>query len=345
VAVLARGDKWGELVILRGGHVAFTRSLTGQALASEAAMLGELRRNLAVFAGQSPQGPVQAVFVAEGEMPGGWAGRLRAALSVPVQAFDPIAGAAADVPPEARGCFAGLAGLAALRARSAELPVNFLEPRQPRQGSDPNKKMLAIIGAAAAVLLVAGLAYGLLLVSDKEKTRRALVNDKTSLEDELRGLEDVSKRVKAVRDWQDKGVNWLDELYDLTAAFPDPAGTEVVHLVGAPVEQSKGSKKKTVAEMQLTILTESSKAVQGTLTGQIQALNHREVALVQPKGATGPRNRKAEQYLVKVLIERVPPEKFTLQIDAPSYQRRAKPREDVPFDFGGGMMGGFGGFQ
>jgi Tfp pilus assembly PilM family ATPase len=35
IAILVRGDKWGELVILRDGQVAFTRSLSGMGLKSE----------------------------------------------------------------------------------------------------------------------------------------------------------------------------------------------------------------------------------------------------------------------------------------------------------------------
>ena len=33
------------------------------------------------------------------------------------------------------------------------------------------------------------------------------------------------KRIKTVKEWEDKGINWLDEIYETTDRFPDPNGT------------------------------------------------------------------------------------------------------------------------
>ena len=103
VAVLTRGEKWGELVISRDGQVVFARTVSATAIGSETALLGELRRNLAVYNGQNPQQPVEALYVAEAAGPGGWSGRIRAGLTDPVQPFDPLAGVDSHTPPEARG--------------------------------------------------------------------------------------------------------------------------------------------------------------------------------------------------------------------------------------------------
>src|SRR5205807_561704 len=92
-AVLTVGDKGGEFAVARGEALAFARPLAGPALASDAALLGEIRRNLAVYAGQAPQHPVRALYVAEGEAaPGSVADRLRETLAIPVFRFDPLAG-------------------------------------------------------------------------------------------------------------------------------------------------------------------------------------------------------------------------------------------------------------
>ncbi|MCE9530178.1 MAG: hypothetical protein K8T89_03435, partial [Planctomycetes bacterium] len=257
VAILVRGDTWGELVIVRGGQLAFSRSLTGMALNSEQAMLGEIRRNLAVFAGQSGQNAVQTLYVAEGDVPGGWAGRARAGLTIPVQSYDPIAGIASTVPPEHHGCFTGAIGLISTRTRSTELPINFLQPRQPKSQSDPGKRLIAYVAAAAGVLLVAGLGFGLFLEAQKQKERTALQIQKNQIEEDIRNLDDISKRVAGVHEWESKGLNWLDELYDLTARFPDPSGTEVKQMIFQYVDPPKNSKLKHVAEMQLTLGTDS----------------------------------------------------------------------------------------
>jgi hypothetical protein len=355
LAILVRGDKWGELVILRGGQVAFTRSLTGMALGSETAMLGELRRNLAVFAGSSQQNAVQALYVAEGDLAGGWSGRLRAGLSIPVQAFDPVAGAGVETQasPETRGCFAGAVGLAALRARSAELPINFLEPREPRPVSDPGKRLIGLVGAAAAVLVVGGLIAGLVIADQKKNAVAALLTQKLQLEEDLRNMEDGGKRVKAVREWEDKGVNWLDELYDLTYRFPDPANTEVRTLVCGPLEPAKGSKLKYVADMRLDIFTDAVKDVDMLATHMSQDHHYS----VSPKISYGPTQgfrslRKNQKFVFRATVEhRDPvPSQYTLKLTTipplePRGRRdRANGRrpEDAgmldPFDVLGGLQ-------
>lgn len=335
LAILVRGDRWGELVIVRGGQVAFARSLTGQALNSETAMLGEMKRNLAVYAGQAGQKPVQAFFVAEGDVPGGWTGRARAGLTIPVQAFDPIAGVESTVPLDLHGCFAGAVGLIALKARSTPLPINFLEPRQPSAKSDPGKRLIALVGIAAALILVTGLVVGLFLVSRKGSDVVALQNQKRDLDEEIKKLDDVSKRIKAVKDWEDKGVNWLDELYDLTARFPDPSGTEVTQLIGQPFQQAKNSKLLHVAELQLTIFTDTSKTVD-TLIIDMQHDKHYSVGAKQSKGSiSGPGSfsnvRKNLQFLFKTQIEHREPNEYSLKLNnlPPPESTKRRDRSDV----------------
>jgi Tfp pilus assembly PilM family ATPase len=347
MAVLARGDKWGELVLLRGGHVAFTRSLTGLALNSEAAMLGEIKRNLAVFASHSTQ-PVQALFVAEGDAPGGWSGRIRAGLSIPVQSFDPIAEIENDIPPEARGSFAGLAGIAYLRARSAELPVNFIEPREPKSDRDPNKRLFAIVGAAAALLLIGGLGIGRFVVSKKTSQAVALKMQKNELDDDLRNLEESVRRVKAVREWNDKGVNWLDELYDLTARFPDPKGTEVTVLIGQRLDSKNAAAAKYAADLELQVSTEGSDFI-NDLVKQMAQDKHYSVGAKQSKGtlsgAGGAPIQKNQQFTLKFNIARRDPSHYVLKLNAP-VGTRERNRRPPPGEIDGGddMWGGFGQF-
>ena len=150
--------------------------------------------------------------------------------------------------------FAGLVGLTALQARSAELPVNFLSPREPKPVKDPNKRLFAGIAAAALVLIVGGLVYGRYVVSEKAARVLALQNEKSDLEEDVKNLDDVGKRYTVVKDWENKGVNWLDELYDLTVNFPDPATTEVVTLNADPLvagEKKNPSKKVGIITMDI----------------------------------------------------------------------------------------------
>jgi len=346
LAILVRGDKWGELVILRGGQVAFARSLTGMALNSEQAMLGEIRRNLAVFAGTSTTNAVQALYVAEGDVPGGWSGRLRAALTIPVQSFDAIAGVATTLPPEVHGSFTGPVGLAALRARSLELPINFLSPREPKPVSDPGKRLLALIGVAAALLLVGGLAIGLFIVNQRSSTLTALRNQKSGLDDDIKKLDDSVKRVKAVKDWEAKGISWLDELYDLTARFPDLTKAEVVQLIAKPIEQAKNSKNKHTAEMELTMYAGSGKVVDDLSVDMSHDSRYYLVFPKQSKGSAGTfaSSRKSEQYLFRAQIEPREPNKYTLKLQTPPPAESKGKRTAAEQPRENGMAGGVGTF-
>ena len=327
LAVLARGDKWGELVILRGGHVSFARSLTAMAVNSETAMLGEIRRNIAVFAGQASQQAVQALYVAEGEMPGGWSGRLLSGLSIPVQAFDPIAGADAEVEPEHRGSFAGLAGLVALRARSAELPVNFLAPREPKRVTDPNKRVLALVGVCVALVFITVMAIGLWTVGQQSKSAESLRIQKQQLETEIAAYGDTTKRASIAKEWQGKSVSWLDELYDVTEAFPDPAGSEVVKFSGVSgMDPVKGATRKHIGTMELQIHTENERAID-TLNNAIHETAYRETGAAQRKGPTGDRRKNLRLDLFARLIHREPATYHSELKVAPA-TRRERPRDE-----------------
>ena len=123
-------------------------------------LLGDIRRKLTVYAGGAPGHPVQGVYVAEAAS--AWAGRLRAALGLPVNSYDPLAGAALgeqDVPEPLRGRFAGAVGLLAARAADA-IPINFAAPRQPVVAKDPKQRQLIFAALAAFAVLGAGGLYG-----------------------------------------------------------------------------------------------------------------------------------------------------------------------------------------
>jgi hypothetical protein len=234
-AALTVGEKGGEFIVARGDYLAFARSVAGQALASDSALLGEIRRNLAVYAGQAAQHPVRALYVAEGDGASlGVGDRLRDTLAIPVFRFDPLAG---GHPPagSAAGSFAGAAGLLHLYGKTKTLPINFVRPREPKPPVDPNRRVMAWAGAAgAALVLIAGLiGYGMVAARQKEVDR--LAQQKTELDEALVKLDLDERRIAAVDQWQKSEIVWLEELYNLTARFPDITKLRVTEMKGEPI--------------------------------------------------------------------------------------------------------------
>lgn len=219
-AVLTLGPQGGEFTVVRAGQVSFTRSVPAPVLANEALLLGEVRRNLTVYAGQNPGHPVHAVYVAEEEdLIGGWANRLRTGLPVPVHAFDPLASVPEATQTGRRGRFAGAAGLLAGRAADT-LPINFASPRQPKAEVDPRRQQLLLAAIVATLVLGVGGVLGYLAVDSADERLNKLQAEKAGLEESLNQLEPSRKKLEAVDQWAGREVNHLDELFEVTQQFP-----------------------------------------------------------------------------------------------------------------------------
>ncbi len=243
MAVLVRGDKWGEFSIVHKGEMTLSRSISGPPLTNDAALLGEIRRNLAVHANQNPEFPVRALYLAEPDTPGGLRERLQDSLAIPVHAYEPAVGV--PVPDGAAGGLAGPAGLFALKA-SGDLQINFIQPRQPRAPKDPFKKILAFTAAAAVIFLVGLFAFATVKISIKKAKILEQQKQLTASQKLLRDAEPESKRIKALQDWDQTDVNWLDELYDMTARMDkNSKSVRVVSLEFKPAEDHSNSKTKT----------------------------------------------------------------------------------------------------
>lgn len=223
VGVLTLWDGGGEFVVYQGEHLVFSRSVSGMALQSEVGMVGEAKRSLAAFASQSPRERLDALYLCEGHSGGGsWAARLQQSLPVPVHPFDPLAGSqAADaVPTPLRGRFTAAVGLLAARGHGT-LPINFVTPRQPR--AEPSKaRTWVLVGLLFTLLLAAGIGGGLFFLNEGLNRRMAKAkSDEKKFKAEIAAEVQTVNKLKAVDNFRKRDVNWLDTLYDITAATPD----------------------------------------------------------------------------------------------------------------------------
>src|SRR5260370_6977804 len=104
--------------------------MAAPALANESALVGEIRRNLAVYGGQTGEWRVEALYVAERGRRATLADRLRTTLAIPVYRLDPFGGMADEnLPAEKRGAFVGAVGALQAQSQFRVLPINFLKPK------------------------------------------------------------------------------------------------------------------------------------------------------------------------------------------------------------------------
>src|SRR5262249_22095922 len=141
-----------------------------------------------------------------------------------------------------RGGFAGAVGLLHLQATRPALPIDFVNPKQPRPPADPNKRRLVAALAAAAVLLLLGVFFSNRLLAARRAEQANLMAQARELDSTLAALEPDAKHIKALGDWDKAALPWLDELYDLAALFPYRVGLKVTHLNAQPLPPTKNAK-------------------------------------------------------------------------------------------------------
>lgn len=336
IAVLTRGEKWGEFVIARNGQIIFARAITGPALTNDAMLLGEVRRNVAVHANQSPNQPIRAVYLAEPDSPHGLRERLQAALNVPVYAFEPLVGVAAPDGP--RGAAAGCAGLLALRAATSELPINFQKPREPKPPRDPNRRVLILAGAGLAALVLGLGGYAYFKIHQKNQELARLYMNKSQTDRDITTLDPQLRKLKAIEDWQASEIVWLDELYELAYHMPEIDKMRVTQLTATTLDERGNTKNKHVAALSVRGLSGDDPRPLDKFMRELSSDAHYRVPPKTTKQARGlDRQRFAQEFSVKFDIEHRPPDRYAGLFTAAPPPKR--PRGFEGMDFGGGMGG------
>jgi hypothetical protein len=294
------------------------------------ALLGEIRRNLAVFAGQAGQDPVRALYVADGTTPGNLQKRLADRLAIPVHELDPLNGLA--TPPNGRGRFAGAVGVLHLLA-AGSLPINFVKPRDVQPTADPNRRKLVLAGSLVASLLVAGIALGWNAVSSKERQLNELLQQKNALDQQLAVLKEDEKRIKTIADWVDTDVAWLDEIYDLTDRVPD---INAMHITGITVQAlRKTGSDKHVAKVSITgVTTDNYDAVDNLIRQFVRDGTYKVAPKKMSRNTTGiDRTQFPQQFLAEIEVEPQAASKYIRRLPPPPPKSKvvqaAKPPEEL----------------
>jgi Tfp pilus assembly PilM family ATPase len=234
IAVAVLSGRWAEFCVLQGETLLLTRTLT-----ISPHLAGEIRRNLALYAGQPGRPAVRALYLA-GAVGGDLRERLADLTDLPLYSLDPLTGAEGlALPPAQRGGFTGAVGLLYARAAGA-LPINFVQARQPRPQTDPVKQRL-ILAAVAIVAIYAILSvasFGVL--RPRYQQQLAIVeSERTDVETQLAQVKSDAKRYKDLETW-DSPV-WLDEFYNLVARIPDTSVIRINEVHVDPIPRTAKS--------------------------------------------------------------------------------------------------------
>ncbi|MBA4189835.1 MAG: hypothetical protein C0467_17775 [Planctomycetaceae bacterium] len=334
VGLLTIAPGGGEFTVTCAGEVVFTRSVAGPVMASEAMLLNEVRRNLTMYAGAHPGHPVQALYIAEAD--GTWAGRLRAALGIPVYDHDPLTGEVPTVSEELRGRFAGAAGLLAART-VGDPPINFVEPRQPKPEADPARKQILIAVLAALVFFGGGALLGFVALSAADTEVELKTKQRDDSKKQWETLEAEGKRLAAAEAWKSRGVVWLDELYDMSDRFPVAGGFHATSFTGKALPPDpKTGKQESQAAIEVKVTAKNPEPV-NQLLGFLEG-DSVDPAPKNPKGAPrfyvgadktigGPSQGEAgaRDYTVFARVNNRPTDKFIRTASFPPPSRKGYP--------------------
>jgi Tfp pilus assembly PilM family ATPase len=340
VAVLSLADRWAEFCLVKDRELVLARTVAPPARGEESALVGEIRRNLAVYSGQGSHLPVQALYVAEGGRQANTvADRLRTTLAIPVYRLDPFAGLADEnLPRERRGAFAGAVGALHAQAQFSTLPINFLRPKEPKPARDPNKARAIAAVAAIVVLTLGTTAVGWSMLAARDRELTALNVVKLSLDGQLQQLQDDERRINAVEEWTKTRIIWLDELYDLAERFPEGNAARLVRLAADPL--TRIGKDNHVARISLQgIVTEDPKEWDSFLA-HLSAEGHYGVNSegLKANQLRLDRFRFPRQFDAKVTVERREPADYRLKLwaEPPLRKRDAELNADPAFGAAGG---------
>src|SRR5262249_48831667 len=224
------------------------------------------------------------------------------------------------------------------RASSAALPINFACPRQPKPPRDPGKRLLVLVGGGLFAFAVMLLALGLVQLSSKNRKLAALQKQKNELDNQLHVFEPDAKRIKSLDDWSASEVNWLDELYDMTARVPDINKIRIINFSTSVIEDPSGKKKQVAAINLKGINTNDNLVVDKMMNDISLETSYRFPGRNLMPNTTVDRFRFPQAFTTRIELEKRPPDKYTRSFTATPPPKRQRPAMD-----GGAGLDAFGG--
>jgi len=214
-----------ELIVARGPELLYSRFLE-----QDADWVLSLRQALGAYRVAYPQQPVAMLLLAGSQIPVEL-DELADKQHLALQLVDPFQNVRAmqPLPPE----FDFLHAVGALEAvtRLKKLPINFAAPKRTLPKPNRSRLYTMIGGAVAAFLLLTVGGWYWLESSDRSQKIDELTKSLAGLKEEINGYGNTQEKYAALLAWKQAEVVILDEIYDLSARFPDLAGIRFTRAV------------------------------------------------------------------------------------------------------------------
>ncbi len=218
-----------DISVVRDDYVVLTRTVRVPDTYSDeqfdAWLPDEISRTIAAASNQTGAETVDEIVVCGSES---LHRRLREELSekfqIPATFYDPFdavsTGSEFEKPERIDG-FASLLGSLIQSTASENHAVDFLNPRRPPQ-PELDKRKLAIGGGIAAAVLLIGVVWFWWVLSSRDAEIARLQQDNRQLLEQVEQVEEIANRVSLIDRWRQGGINWLEEMYQISLRYPGP---------------------------------------------------------------------------------------------------------------------------
>jgi hypothetical protein len=247
-----------DISVVRNDYVVLTRTVRVPDTYSDeqfdAWLPDEIRRTIAAASNQTGAEEIREIVVCGSEsLHQKLRDELAARFEFPATFFDPFeavfTGSDFEKPEHSDG-FASLLGSIIQSSGSENHAVDFLNPRRAPQ-PELDKRKLIIGGAIAASLVLLGGFVLWWIFNSRDRQIARLESENSKLQTEVTGLEEQANRIEIVDRWRVGGIDWLEELYQLSLLYPDPEVARLYQFnAGAQVNNALITTKSAVRDQE-----------------------------------------------------------------------------------------------
>jgi Tfp pilus assembly PilM family ATPase len=234
ILIVSRHGDRVEISIMQQRHLLFTHSTSLSAETQQEnhkLILSEVNRSIVALSGMlKGKGIDRGWVIGHGDESRSLSASLNDRLGCAVEEFDPFEmkeiESSVEIP-ENRSGFSGPLGMLLAKLDATVEGIDFLHPRKPVVKPDRTKAKMGI--AAACLVLVSAVSYGSVQMhlgdlGEQIASKQIEIRD---IDSDLKEGKPVLTSATVIGEWDQRNINWLDEMLDLNEILP---GTGLIFL-------------------------------------------------------------------------------------------------------------------